>query len=52
VAEVRAVFIDEIGNFAKLSKKWVLALDMAEQDVITPLASGGVTPAGLGRKAE
>jgi hypothetical protein len=48
---VVSVFIQEIAIFANLSKKWVLALDMAEQDVITPLAPGDLTPAGLGRKA-
>ncbi len=46
--EVAPVFVQEIAIFANLSKKWDLALDMAEQDVITPLAPGDMPPAGLG----
>ncbi|WP_162939441.1 hypothetical protein [Neorhizobium sp. NCHU2750] len=45
------VFACEFTNFANLSKKSRRVLDMAEQDVITPLASGGDAPAGFDRKA-
>jgi hypothetical protein len=41
-ARSTAVFKGEFDIFANLSKKSRRVLDMAEQDVITPLAPGGL----------
>jgi hypothetical protein len=41
-AHCAAVFKGEFDIFANLSKKSRRVLDMAEQDVITPLAPGGL----------